>query len=113
MKICVCGGRNYAEYKVLSKVLNEARQIYGTFTLVHGDARGADTMAKNWAISHEVEYIAYPAQWDEFGNAAGYIRNRQMLEQGFDLLIAFPGGRGTANMISITNQAGIPVLEIG
>lgn len=113
MKICVCGGRNYTEYKVLSKVLNEARQIYGPFTLVHGDAKGADSMAKNWAISNNVEHQAYPAKWDVFGDSAGPIRNRQMLDAGFDMLIAFPGGRGTANMISITNQAGIPVLEIG
>ena len=55
----------------------------------------------------------YPADWDTHGRGAGPIRNKQMLEEGKpDLVIAFPGGKGTANMIGQAKEAGIPVREI-
>jgi YspA, cpYpsA-related SLOG family len=112
MKICVCGGRDYSNYAVVCKVLDEAYQAFGPFILVQGEARGADSLAKNWAIESQVEYESFPADWDSYGKSAGFIRNRQMLETGFDMLIAFPGGNGTANMVRITEKAGIPVVKI-
>ena len=43
----------------------------------------------------------FKADWDKFGRAAGPIRNAQMLREGKpDLVVAFPGGRGTANMVA-------------
>jgi hypothetical protein len=55
----------------------------------------------------------FPAQWDRYGEAAGPIRNAWMLEFGKpDLVVAFPGGRGTADMISKARKAGIEVCEV-
>jgi UDP-N-acetylmuramoylalanine-D-glutamate ligase len=54
----------------------------------------------------------YPAKWDLHGKSAGPIRNQQMLDTGVDLVIAFPGGKGTAHMVSIAKKAGVKVVEI-
>jgi hypothetical protein len=52
----------------------------------------------------------YVAQWKKHGRAAGPIRNQRMLDKGKpDLVVAFPGGRGTADMIRRAERAGVPV----
>ena len=54
--------------------------------------------------------LAYPANWKKHGRAAGPIRNKQMLEEAKpDLVIAFPGGAGTANMVKQAREAGVKV----
>lgn len=85
----------------------------GQFVLIHGDARGADRIADEWAKEALVEIEKYPADWKKHGKAAGPIRNRQMLKKGRpDYVIAFPGGKGTADMVDIAKKAGVEVLVI-
>lgn len=81
--------------------------------VVHGAARGADTIAANWARENGLRCYAYPADWTRHGRSAGHIRNRQMLnhEDGIDLVVAFPGGKGTAGMIKLAEKANIPVIR--
>lgn len=77
--------------------------------LIHGAARGADTLAAEWAAARGVTAEAYPANWDLHGRSAGPIRNRRMLRKGKpDVVIAFPGGAGTADMIRQAKAAGVP-----
>jgi hypothetical protein len=80
--------------------------------LVQGLARGADTLAQQWAEARGVQCIGFRANWDEFGKAAGSIRNQQMLDYGLDGLVAFPGGAGTADMVRRTRAAGVTVMEV-
>lgn len=109
MKILVCGGRDYKNEEKVFEVLSE----YFPFELISGGARGADTLAQNYArVRGLVAHIYYP-NWSEHGRVAGIIRNRQMLDKGQpNLVIAFPGGNGTANMIKIAKDAGVEVVEI-
>lgn len=80
--------------------------------IIHGAARGADTLAAEWASLANVPVKAYPANWERDGVAAGPIRNRLMLLDGKpDFVIAFPGGLGTADMVKIARDAGIQVME--
>ena len=80
--------------------------------LVHGAAHGADTLAGEWAKIRGVPVEVYPAEWTTFGRAAGPIRNKRMLVQGKpDSVVAFPGGLGTAGMVRLATQAGVPVRE--
>jgi len=54
----------------------------------------------------------YPALWEVHGKSAGFIRNKLMLEDGQpELVIAFPGGRGTSNMVSLAESAGVEVVS--
>jgi hypothetical protein len=113
MKVLVCGGRDYWNYAKIKQVLDEQHAKTPISCVIHGDARGADRLGARWAMTNRVTAEAYPANWDMFGKAAGHIRNKHMLIYGKpSLVIAFPGGRGTANMIQQARYANIPVIEV-
>lgn len=76
-------------------------------------ARGADSLAVQWARGYKITVEAYPARWSVYGKKAGYIRNKEMLDEGKpDLVVAFPGGKGTSMMIELARKAGVRVIEI-
>ena len=113
MRVLVCGGRNYSDREQLFRVLDDLHGNAPLSVLIHGAAAGADTLAGNWAESRGVPMLPFPADWHRHGRAAGPIRNMQMLDDGIpDLVVAFPGGRGTANMLKQARQAGVQVIEI-
>ena len=114
MRLLVCGGRNFGTSSMDICKLDEALDCFHGNTpiseLIHGAARGADNMAAYWAVRNQIPCRAFPADWKKHGRAAGHIRNQQMLDEGQpNMVMAFPGGRGTANMISRAEKAGIPV----
>jgi UDP-N-acetylmuramoylalanine-D-glutamate ligase len=81
-------------------------------TIITGGATGADRSAADWAALEFTDYEEYPANWKKHGKAAGPIRNKQMLDSGVDLVIAFPGGAGTANMVKQAKKAGVKIIQI-
>ena len=94
----------------------DAKAIYAALDLlrpevvISGCQTGADTIALNWASERGVETAKYPYLVD-FGRSGGPKRNQQMLEEGKpDLVLAFPGGRGTADMVRRAKEAGIRVV---
>lgn len=113
MKILVCGGRNFDDYVLLSETLNDLHKSRPFHTIIHGAARGADSLAAQWAKENKVFAQDFPANWNQFGHRAGPIRNKEMLKVGKpDIVIAFPGGRGTSHMKNIARQAGVEVIEV-
>lgn len=112
-RVLVCGGRDYDDRKSLFMVLDAAHSANPVELLVHGAAPGADDLAGQWARHVGVPWKAYPAHWKSEGKAAGPKRNARMLEEAKPhLVIAFPGGRGTANMILQAEKAGVPVVRV-
>lgn len=112
MRVLVCGGRNYSDKPFLNRVLNEVHKGYRITTIIEGDASGADRLAGIWARLHNVPNLKFPARWRVHGRAAGPIRNKQMLDEGEpDLVIAFPGGKGTANMVAQAERAGVITIQ--
>jgi hypothetical protein len=100
MKVLVCGGRDYRDYSFVHHVLSTIHYDTPITLLVQGGARGADTLAKRWAQEHNIPVQQYDAEWEKYGRAAGFIRNSQMLhDTDPDLVVAFPGGPGTLNMV--------------
>lgn len=111
MRVLVCGGRDFSDWVLLNAILNALTPK--PTLLIHGAATGADRLAYAWAREHSIDIEAYPAHWTLHGKAAGPIRNRQMLEQGKpDLVVAFPGGKGTADMIDQARKAGVQVVHV-
>ena len=100
MKAIICGGRNFSDKQTLYNVLTKAYKLNIFSELVLGEAPGADYLAKEWAKENNISFTEFKANWEAYGNAAGPIRNRKMLDFGATVVIAFAGGRGTANMIS-------------
>lgn len=109
MRVIVCGGRSYTDYSRVVEVLAELPE---DAIVVHGDARGADRLAGMAAAALGLRVEAHPAEWDRYGRAAGMIRNRAMLAAGAHLVVAFPGGKGTAGMVRLARKAGVPVEEV-
>lgn len=108
-RIIVCGGRDYRDERTIRTVLSV---LYGAEVLVHGDARGADRMAASVGADLGFTTEPWPADWNAHGKAAGPIRNQQMLDAGADLVVAFPGGRGTEDMVRRARAAGVTVLRV-
>jgi hypothetical protein len=112
-RVVVFGGRAYADRETLFLVLDQHHARREFSVLIEGEAPGADTLSREWAESRAVDVEPFPADWKKHGRAAGPIRNQQMIDQGRpDLGIAFPGGRGTADMTKRLRVAGIPVIEV-
>ena len=114
MKLLVTGSRNWKDRKAIRDVL--MRFSTGTI-LIHGDCHGADKMAA--AIGQQLGFDVrpYPADWDRYGNAAGPIRNQEIIDKEnligdeIDLCIAFhddlESSKGTKDMLERAAKAGI------
>jgi YspA, cpYpsA-related SLOG family len=117
MRVLVCGGRDYADRESVYNTLCDLDSApCGPITcVIHGDARGADRLGMQWARDMgDIEDMAFPADWKLHGRAAGPIRNGEMLARGKpDLVVAFPGGRGTADMVAQAKRVGIRVMHAG
>jgi hypothetical protein len=133
-RILVCGGRDYGvmpswyppeqsrrlaevasrQAFMLRETLDDYHKMRGPFTdLIHGAAKGADALACRWALRNGLTINSFSANWKLHGKAAGPIRNQQMIDMGKpDLVIAFPGGDGTADMVRRSIVANIEVIEI-
>jgi hypothetical protein len=112
VRFLVCGGRDFDNYVLMAGVLSLFDWDPAYDVIVAGAARGADALAANYAKTHNLNLEEYPADWNANGKTAGVIRNQQMLDTGIDLVIAFPGGKGTADMKSRARKAGVTVLEV-
>ena len=108
MRLLVTGGRDYQDFQALCTTLDQIHKETPVTLLIHGGARGADSLAGAWAAFRQVPVRVFPANWDLHGKAAGHIRNQQMLTEGHpDAYLAFPGGRGTQDMVQRCRKQGI------
>lgn len=134
IRVLVTGGRKYHDAAKVREVL----MSYNISELCHGDADGADALAGEIAESMGIPVKTYPADWlgpctnmckpghrrvrpglattsrrvqrNDYCPAAGTYRNHDMLEDFRpDLVIAFPGGRGTADMVKQSREARVDV----
>lgn len=122
MRLLICGDRNWNDlsiiYTAICKILSIqwANGDYG-ITIIEGEAKGADLMGKEVANNLGLVCLAYTAHWDQWGRAAGPIRNRVMLKEGKpDLVLAFhdniSASKGTKDMITIARRKRVPVWLI-
>lgn len=109
LRVLVCGGRDFSDRRAVFSALDALREKHGDLFIIHGAARGADSLAGEWALERGQHGVACPANWTRDGRAAGPLRNARMLTHSPNLVLAFPGGRGTADMVSRAVRAGIPV----
>ena len=83
--------------------------------IIEGGAKGADLAARNWALwrlgCHDtIKITTVNADWDRFGSGAGPVRNGEMAKLKPDIVLACPGGAGTAHMVSVAKAAGLRVI---
>lgn len=118
MRVLVCGGRDFEDRQTVFDVLDCIHKPHPSYSptidlIIHGGASGADHFAALWADSRGVDVGCWKAKWREHGRAAGPIRNQQMLVEGRpDLIVAFPGGKGTADMVERGRRAHVTIKEV-
>jgi hypothetical protein len=116
VRVLICGSRYFKNYRYFARTMREIDDRYGPFKVViHGGASGTDFFAHLWANSPlgAREEIEFKADWTAHGKSAGPIRNQKMLDNGNpDLVVAFPGGRGTADMVRRAKAAKVPIVEV-
>lgn len=106
MRLLVCGGRDWEDAAAVQRTIKELKPT----VIIHGGARGVDSMAGYAAAMLGIDERRFPALWKSYGRKAGPIRNQQMLDEGKpDMVLAFPGGKGTLDMMERAEKAGIPV----
>lgn len=134
MRVLVCGGRTYGrllnlgyppdirrqeqervdrEQRLLFDTLDTMKVDKGISAIITGDAPGADRLAARWARRQMLTVHRFDAEWGALGISAGPRRNQRMLDEGKpDMVVAFAGGRGTADMVSRAKKAGVRVIEV-
>ncbi len=112
MRVLVCGGRDYGRRSKVVERLDKLLPLRD-LVLIHGGCpTGVDRFADDWAMANFVAFREFPADWNRWGRAAGPIRNQEMVDVGRPhLVIAFPGGAGTADMVRRARAAGVRVEE--
>jgi len=115
MRVLVCGGRNFSDR---DRVFAKLNHLYydpdvWMFEIIQGGATGADMIAKEWTKNKVGCFCwTYTADWKKYGKAAGPIRNQRMIDEGRpDICVAFPGGKGTADIVRRCKAAGIEVID--
>jgi YspA, cpYpsA-related SLOG family len=115
MRVLVCGGRAYTDRDELYVELDRLHAEYVFTTIIAGGAGGADSLALEWAQARDVATQVFTAEWGTFGRVGrtGPLRNARILaESRPDIVIAFPGGRDTANMMKQAKAAGVWVVTV-
>jgi len=112
MKVIVAGGRDFIPETEHWDYMEDFIEHNLVSMIVSGKARGADKFGEDFAYRYDVGIAEFPADWDTHGKSAGYIRNAEMADYA-DALIAFPGGKGTANMIEVAKKKGLKVFIYG
>ena len=108
MRVLVCGGRNYDNRDLVWRALDQYQENYGPLTVIQGGAPGADCWEREWACSRQ-----RAGRLGEMGRRGRAAAQHLMLNQKPDVVLAFPGGRGTADMIARAEQAGVEIVKVG
>lgn len=104
-RVIVAGGRDFNNYELLRSKLDYYLSNLDNISIVSGGARGADRLGENYAIEKGLKLVMFPANWNEYGKRAGFIRNKEMAEYATHL-VAFWDGKsiGTKHMIDLAKE---------
>lgn len=116
VRLIVAGSRSITDYAAVESAIisnfphDSSPHMWDECEIVHGGADGVDSCASEFALNYCLPEHVFRPDWDEYGKAAGPIRNREMAEYG-DMLIAIWDGEsnGTRDMIEKALDEGIPV----
>ena len=120
-RVIIAGSRSIADARIVAEILeNDLRK--GSIDperdeIVHGGAKGVDSLAEDWALAAGFSVKKFPAEWAKYGKRAGFLRNFDMAEYaasvpGGKLVLIWDGrSRGSAMMKDIARRAGLSIEE--
>lgn len=110
-RLLICGSRNWrSQYPIQAVILGEREMRGINLVVVHGDCpTGADRIASQLCDNYGIDQEKHPADWKQYGRAAGPIRNQEMAKLGVNAVWAFKERfdwtftrGGTEHMVKIT-----------
>lgn len=111
MKVLVCGGSSYRDKAAVFDELDKLHRHQPISLIINGGARGADYSSSQWAKERCIPLRVFKADWQQFGDQAVFLLNDEMLHDAQpDLILAFPGGDVTSDMISKGKNSGIRLI---
>ena len=113
MKLIIAGGRDFADYELLTAKVEAIVVGEPHVEIVSGGAKGADRLGEFFAIDHDLPIKRFPADWDKFGKSAGFRRNADMADYA-DHCICFWDGKskGTGHMIDLAKNKGLKLTVV-
>lgn len=105
-RVIIAGGRDFQDYPLLCQTMDFLlSNIQEEIVIVCGKARGADSLGEQYAKDRGYTIHPFPADWDKHGRSAGFVRNKEMV-QNADALVAFWDGQshGTKHMIDLAHR---------
>ena len=109
----ICGGRGHLPFTTSHFHWLATLHTRLCFTqIIDGGASGADTYGRAWAETHGIDTVTFWANWTRYEKRAGPLRNQRMLDYLLTqhdqrIVLAFAGGKGTADMVHRAESAGI------
>ena len=111
MRLIVSGGRAFADAELVQRELRQLNLRKPISVLIHGWIGPAAPVVDHWAREHGIPIVRYPPNWELYGKHAEAYRNEFMLADSRpDLIVAFPGGRDTADLVQRARNTGVAVL---
>ena len=114
VKMAIVGSRNTGTVD-FSLVMDELRQrVKNPITeIISGGAKGYDTMAAAWAILRGISVTELRPDYQKYGRAATFIRNRAIVDSA-DIVVAFWDGksRGTKYTIDYAEKKNKEIIIV-
>lgn len=107
LKVIIAGSRNFNDYQKLKETLDLLLEKYKDqeIEIVSGTAKGADKLGEKYAEEKGFKVKKFPANWDEFGKKAGFLRNEDMAKYASHAVIFWDGvSKGSKHMISLCEK---------
>jgi len=101
LKLGIVGSRTFDNYNLLEKEIFNQISLEAIECVISGGARGADTLAEKFADKYNIPKMIYKANWDKYGNIAGFLRNNDIVKNS-DFIIAFWNGRSRGTQDTMT-----------
>jgi YspA, cpYpsA-related SLOG family len=110
MKVVIAGSSDSADERLVRRALIEAKkQGIRATEVVCGSARGVESIGETLAEQYHIPVTYFPAEWEKYGQTAGFLRNRQMARYADALVAITDGSRETAQMIRVMKFLKKPV----
>jgi len=108
MRTIIAGSRSCGNIIQVAAAVKQSGFIITS--VVSGTAPGADRLGELWANLNSIPITRFPADWDKFKKAAGYIRNEEMANNADQVIVLWDGvSPGSKHMIDIATRKGLAV----
>ena len=111
MRVAVIGSRTATLQDVILAIYAFTQQVGIITHVVSGGAKGADSHAVFYARCFQVPVTIHPADWNQYGKRAGFLRNITIVEDCEHVLAIWDGlSHGTTHSMNLARERNIPVF---